>query len=260
MNRVSVAESLLRRSEHADGCVSYRSPALDELGVPHLFTTRLGVGGGALDAGALDREQELWLARAAGAENARLARVHQVHGCGVRRVEADEPDPPEQADALVTERADRLLLVRTADCVPVLVTTADGRRVAAIHAGWRGLVAGVIPRALEALAPTRGLVAAIGPCLSLARFEVGPEVARAFADAGFAEVVHAGRGPSGRPHVDLRAAARLALARGGATRIDDTDRCTYEHGEELFSYRRDVTHGGASLGGRLGALIAPARG
>jgi hypothetical protein len=164
----------------------------------------------------------------------------------------------------VTSRARRVVGVFTADCVPVLLASADGRRVAAVHAGWRGLVAGVIPRALEALvsnepsASVRELAAAIGPCLSLARFEVGTEVAEQFALAGLADAVRGDLGE--KPHVDLRAAAAMQLERAGVARIDATDRCTWEQAGDFPSHRRDVTHGGRERAGRLLALVSPRAG
>jgi hypothetical protein len=100
------------------------------------------------------------------------------------------------------------------------------------------------------------LAAAIGPCLSLERFEVGPEVAGAFEDAGLGAAVD--RRPASRPHGDLRAAAAIQLERAGVRRIDATDRCTFEHADEFWSHRRDVTRGGRARTGRLAALIATA--
>jgi YfiH family protein len=234
--------------------VGYRSALLEELGVPHVFTTRHGGGPGALDAGALDEDAARRVARAAGAPAARMDSLRQIPGAEVREVGA-EADLGElgEADALVGARPDRLLLIRVADCVPVLFASPDGRRVAAAHAGWRGLVAGVLERTVERLGAVGA--AAIGPCLSLARFEVGPEVAAAFAERGLEAAVHP-RGTA-RPHVDLRAAAALALRRAGVLRIESTDRCTFEHAEEFFSYRRDVGAGARRATGRLGAAIAP---
>lgn len=232
--------------------VAYRSPSLGALGVPHAFTTRSC----DLDVGPLDPDLEATLRRLAGAAaGAVLHDPKQVHGARVLEVTSGARTSGREADALVTARADALLLVRTADCVPVLMASADGGRVAAVHAGWRGLVAGVIPRAAAALgAPAR--VAAVGPCLSLERFEVGPEVAREFVRAGLAEAVRerAGR----RPHVDLRLAATLQLERAGARAIDVSELCTWEAASELYSYRRDVTHGTLARTGRLAALVAPA--
>ncbi len=246
---------MLERFRDDDGFTGYRSPLLDELGVPHLFTTRIG---GArrddLDLGALDRTALERVLRAARAPLARLATVKQVHGASVVVLGALPAAPP-RADALVSARSDLLLCIHVADCVPVLMASADGRRVAAVHAGWRGLVAGVIPRALAELEGSE-IVAAIGPCISCERYEVGPEVAQAFAQAGLAAAVHE-RLPA-RPRVDLRGAAELQLRAAGVRRIDSTDRCTHRDAEEFFSHRRDVTHGALASTGRLGALIGAA--
>ena len=247
---------MLERVLAPDGLVLHRSPRLARLGVPHLFTTRRGPAGAPLDVVTLDRDPALAprLLREAGARpDARVVHARQVHGAGVWEVEGELPAAGPEADVLVTSRPDRALLVYTADCVPVLVARRDGARVAAVHAGWRGLVAGAIPRALEALGEGE-LVAAIGPCLSLARFEVGPEVADAFRAAELAGVVREGAGE--RPHVDLRAAVRLQLERAGVRELDVSDRCTWDD-PELWSHRRDVTHGAAARAGRLGAVVAP---
>lgn len=247
----------LSRFEDADGFVGYRSPRLAELGVPHVFTTRLGGGPGELDLGDLRAGQLERVRRAAGLADAPLLTVKQVHGSTVLFLGAGEAPPPgAQADGLVSERSDALVGVYVADCVPVLLARADGRRVAAVHAGWRGLVAGVLPRALELLGPGARL-AAIGPCLSPARFEVGPEVEDAFTRAGLAAAIRPR--PGARACIDLRAAARAQLAGAGVELVDTSERCTYGEPEEFFSYRRDVTHGGRARTGRLAALIAAVR-
>jgi YfiH family protein len=247
---------VLERFVDADGFVGYRSPLLARAAVPHLFTTRIaGRGQRALDLGRLDRREVERVARAAGLPGARIAAVEQVHGSCVLALGPEAlPDGDTEADGLVSEREDVLVGVHVADCVPVLLARGDGRRVAAVHAGWRGLVVGVLPRAVELLGGGP-LLAAIGPCLSLARFEVGPEVVQAFARAGLGDVIHE---REGRSCIDLRAAAALQLEVAGVAVIDTSDRCTYTHAEEFYSYRRDVTHGGQARTGRLGAVIAAA--
>ncbi|MBX2852688.1 MAG: polyphenol oxidase family protein, partial [Phycisphaeraceae bacterium] len=134
------------------------------------------------------------------------------------------------------------------DCVPVLIAAADGKAVAAVHAGWRGLLSGVVAEAADALAA--GFVAAIGPCISVKRFEVGEEVAERF-DQRFVR-----RDLGSRPHVDLRAAVHAQLHRLGAQQIDTTDRCTAEHEDEFYSYRRDVTQRQLESTGRMASVIA----
>ena len=248
---------MLERFQDDDGFAGYRSPLLASLGVPHLFTTRIGAHPQrALDLGDLGPRQRERVARAAGLPEARLAFVKQVHGASALLVHAGAlPDPASEADGIVSERADVLVGVHVADCVPLLLARSDGRRVAAVHAGWRGRVAGVIPRALELLGAGR-ISAAVGPCLSLAHFEVGPEVVDAFARAGLGDSIH--ERPGRRAHIDLRAAAARQLAAGDVHLVDGTDRCTYTHEAEFYSHRRDVTHGGRGRTGRLAALIAAA--
>jgi YfiH family protein len=247
---------MLERFEDEDGFVGYRSPVLAAVGVAHLFTTRIGNRLRELDLGDLNGRASERMRRAAGASQTRLVHVHQVHGGQVLVVGPGKlPDATAQADALVTERADVLIGVHVADCVPILLARVDGERVAAVHAGWRGLVAGVIPRALEVLGGDA--VAALGPCIAEEAFEVGPEVADAFERAGLEPAVHPRA--NARAHVDLRAAAEHQLRAGGVHRIDWSDRCTYRDAREFYSYRRDVTHRGRGRTGRLGAWIAVAR-
>lgn len=235
--------------------VGYRAPRLEQLGVPHWFTTRIGPGGGELVLEPLAESVAAALRQAAGTdEAARLVCLRQVHGRHVVRVDARPVPEGSTGDCLVGDRPDRLLWVYAADCVPILVASADGRHVAAIHAGWRGLVAGAIPAALEQLGAPPA-VAAIGPCLSLERCEMGDEVVAAFQAADLREVVHRDLGP--RAHVDVRAAARLQLERAGVTSIDTSDRCTWRDESEFPSHRRDVTHGAKARAGRIAALIAP---
>lgn len=244
---------MLQRVVHPSGLVAYRSPALSRLGVVHAFSTRIGPGGVELDLREPTAETLVALRECAGTHEALpLCTMKQVHGAVVHELGSHVPTGIE-GDAWVSSRSDRLALVYTADCVPVLVASADGKRVSAIHAGWRGLVAEVIPAALHALG-TAPAIAAIGPCLSRSSCEMGPEVAEQFRAVGLEACIH--ERPGARPYVDLREAARLQLERAGCTTIDISDRCTYEHADELPSHRREVTHGGRPRSGRIGALIA----
>ena len=252
----------VRGTGDAGGLVGYRSPALSALDVPHWFATRRPAGPDRpeLDLGELDPESARLLASAAGAPGAEVIRVRQVHGVGV--FDADIRSVAEAgvaADAIVTTRPDGLALVRAADCVPVLLAGPEGARVAAVHAGWRGIVAGVLCAALEALGDCAA--AAIGPCISAPHFEVGDEVADAFRAAELGDAVI--EPPGKRPQVNLRRAARVQLLRarpGLLHALDTSDLCTYTQADELWSHRRDVTHGGRATTGRQGAAIAPRRG
>ena len=261
----------MQRRIAPNGVVYYASPLLERVGVPHAFSTRLGGTSPApfdsLNLGnpngcdAQDSYDRIWenyrllqaAARCAGGE---LCHVHQVHGAAVVPVRAGESfDTSCKADALVGGDPARVLSVRVADCVPVLLAGGDGRTVAAVHAGWRGVVAGVVPAALEQLNGSGGgAVAAVGPCIGHEAFEVGPEVLDAF-QAAFGASAPVRRRPDGKGSVDLREAVRLQLVAAGvaADRIDVSDRCSYRDADEFFSHRREN-----GVTGRMAAIIAPA--
>lgn len=249
---------MLERRREPSGQVWYRSPALARRGVPHAFTTRIGPEGLDFGRATLDAGQRRDLPLLCGAPaGTPLVWARQVHGRQALEVAGCDFDTAREADALWTEQPGHLLMVFSADCVPVLVCSADGRRVAAIHAGWRGLVAGVIPAALGDWA--RGGSAAIGPCLGVAHAQMGPEVLERFRQAELAAAIVQDAGQQDR--VDVRAAARQQLERCGIAEIEISPLCTYAQGGELYSYRREVTHGGRAATGRLFALIGlpPAR-
>ena len=277
---------MLERVEHENGVVTYESPLLRGLGVVHGFSTRLGgisrppydslnlgpLVKGEGDANTSISENYRRLRRALGLERRPRAEARQVHGWAVWHVHGRPvrlEDAP-RADAMVTGDPSRMLTIRTADCVPVLLAGRDGEVVGAIHAGWRGVVGGVVGQTVEAMRTRLGaeveveggeVVAAIGPCISAEHFEVGPEVVEAFESAGLGEarVVVAGEA---RARLDLRSAVRLQLLRAGVAGrcIDMSDRCTYRDAGEFFSHRRDVTHGGAMNTGRMAAVIAAGAG
>lgn len=261
---------MLERFTSDNGVVTYVSPLLRDLGVPHAFSTRIGgispkpfdslnlgnpSGCDVRDDSERIRRNYRLLLRAAGCEGRELLAVHQVHGgdiVHVRRGQSHDNDT--KADALVSDDPGRVLSVRVADCVPVLLSTEDGRAVAAVHAGWRGVVAGVVLNALEVLR-THGshVVAAVGPSIGFDAFEVGPEVIEEFARL-FGQDGPIRRNPDGKGRVDLRRCLRrqLLAAGIGEHQIDQTDRCTHTHWEEFFSHRRDN-----GISGRMAAVIAP---
>ncbi len=198
--------------------------------------------------------------------------LHQVHGAEchvVRRGEATHlggPDPSGQplstkADALVTDDPARVLSVRIADCAPILLATADGRVVSAIHAGWRGVALRIAVRAATAL---RGLasghtarpLAAIGPCIGPAAFQVGPEVVAALAESHPDLPPHIWSLPDpdapGKALVDLPALLRHQLVAAGCEVCTACCLCTVCHPEMFFSHRRD-----RGRTGRLTAVIRP---
>ncbi len=181
------------------------------------------------------------------------ARMRQTHSADVAAV--DRAGLHREGDALYTRRSGLAVAVVTADCVPVLVEA--GEWVAAIHAGWRGLVAGVIPATLKRLAAEEGVGepatwrAWIGPvngaCCYEVGWEVADEVASATTRAAVVEHTGAGGGGSGdRPFLDLVAAARHQLT-AAEVPVSWLLRCTYCDAEALFSHRRSSHSAGRNL-------------
>lgn len=175
-----------------------------------------------------------------------IVQVHQVHGG--RAVFAADVTAASgvQADALVARAGERPVGVRVADCVPVLVGNTKTGDVAAIHAGWRGVVAGVVGEGVKMLGggPQGELVAAIGPCIGACCFEVGRDVG--------AQLGHVVREVGDKVFVDLRAAVRAQLASLGVHRVEDVPGCTKHEPERFHSFRRDGANSGRML-----AAIAP---
>jgi len=180
----------------------------------------------------------------------RLAFANQVHGNRVLVIERHTDLMAlrtEPADALLTLCDGVALGVRTADCVPILVGELGSGAVLSIHAGWRGLVGGVVEAAITTLRQVVGrsprLLACIGPYIHQRAFEVSEEVAERLSGVAHPGVV--ARSARGRPHVNLGEVAKVRLMSVGLSLadIDDLDRCTAENPKDFFSYRRD---GGAS--------------
>jgi YfiH family protein len=174
--------------------------------------------------------------------------LRQVHGNRV--VAAEDVVAPEEADASVTTRDGVVCAVQMADCLPVLFASVDGSRVAAAHAGWRGLAGGVLENTVAALgcAPA-GIMAWLGPAIGPHCFEVGEEVLEAFVarDPG-ASVCFAPQGP-GKWLADLPGLARQRLRAAGVTSVHGGALCTHSDPERFFSHRRD------RITGRMAALV-----
>ena len=245
----------MTRMDTSDGTAFYQALRLAQAGVAHAFSTRLETADGD-EADALLQA----IAGPAAGQVVRICRSRQVHGNAVHVVdgqlvaEANGRNLP-VADGIVTARPGVAAAVVTADCLPILLW-AEGGAVGAVHAGWRGLLSGVIRNAVETMtqrfaAEPGRMLAAIGPAICAEHFEVGQEVAKAFREAGLGEAV-ADRKP--RPHVDLRRATVLELQRCGvdAGRIEVIDRCTCCHAEEFHSYRRD----GNAAGRQVSMIVA----
>ena len=246
---------------------------------PHMMTTRPW----ALGSGRGGDERRDW-DEIADTMGTRLVRVHQIHGADVlvRRAGDDPPDTAgtlPAADIIVSDDPTAAAAIQTADCVPLLLADRRTGVVAAAHAGWRGLAAGVPRRAVEALQREFGsrpadLVAAVGPSIGACCYEVGGDVRQRFTDAGFPQTTHDGwfferaQPTKGNPsmaalkteprpnhwYFDSGRSTRDQLESAGVPpdQVFLVELCSASHPGVLCSYRRD----GADAG-RMAAVIRP---
>ncbi len=180
------------------------------------------------------------------APRAVLADMEQVHGDRV--VEVGSPPSREQCDALVTDRAEVVLMVRVADCVPVLLADAAAGVIGAAHAGRNGVRDGVVTRCVERMRALGAddLTAWIGPHVCGACYEVPADLQQ---EVAAVEPVSAATTSWGTPSLDIGAGVRAQLERGGV-RVVEAARCTLES-PDLYSYRRD----GDSAGRFAGVIV-----
>lgn len=176
--------------------------------------------------------------------------LRQVHGIDVAEIDALAPNAAITADGAVTGSPGNVATVLTADCMPLLLAARAGTRVAAVHAGWRGMAAGVIESAVDAMRVDGGeILAWMGPTIGPDAFEVGPEVREAFmARDARAEEAFCAHTP-GKFMADLYRLARQRLAARGVRAVFGGGFCTWHEHDRFFSYRR------VQKSGRMGAFI-----
>ena len=192
------------------------------------------------------------------AENRQLLRSHsslpdepcwinQTHG---NRVVILEDEDNRDADAAVSRSPGIVAVVMTADCLPILMCNRGGTEVAAVHAGWRGLQAGVVQSALGAMNSSPvSLMAWIGPAISQACFEVGDEVREAFMESTTDAMSCFNQHGTGHWLCDLTGLAELILRQQGVTEIHKDPHCSYRDQDLFYSYRREA------VTGRMASLI-----
>lgn len=174
--------------------------------------------------------------------------LEQVHGVSV--VDAANADCRPRADASISSRAGAVCVVMTADCLPLLLCNTDGTVVGAVHAGWRGLCAGMIENAVRAMrVPPPSLMAWLGPAIGQVAFEVGDEVRTAFTAQQAAATAAFMPGITGKWQADIYMLARQRLHALGVTKIYGGDLCTYSDRDRFYSHRRD------GVSGRTGTFI-----
>ncbi|MCZ7676647.1 MAG: peptidoglycan editing factor PgeF [Roseovarius sp.] len=217
----------------------------------------LNCGLGSSDQAEIVQINRARAAAALGVDAQALVTLHQVHSADVAVIEGPSPGR-RTADAMVTDRPGLALAVLTADCQPVLFADAQASVIGAAHAGWRGALDGVLEATLDAmerLGANRGDIrAAIGPTISQAAYEVGPEFLDEFlAEDGDNQRFFAGGGAGGY-HFDLPAYGLHRLRTAGIGHAEWTRHCTYSDADRFYSYRR-ATHAGEADYGRLLSAI-----
>ncbi|WOK37820.1 peptidoglycan editing factor PgeF [Sphingomonas sp. C3-2] len=240
--------------------------------VPHGFLGRRGgvsegvlaglnVGLGSEDEPAVVSENRRRAAEAV-LPGAALTTVYQVHSPDVVIADHAWPDADRpHADALVTNRPGLLLGIVTADCVPVLFADAAAGVVGAAHAGWKGAIAGVTDNsiaAMESLGADRSrIVAAIGPCIARASYEVSDAFVKTFDDADPANERFFTAGRAGHHQFDIEAYVVARLAAAAITQVEALGLDTYADADRFYSYRRSCHRGEPGYGRQISLIGLP---
>ncbi len=226
-------------------------------GISTGFYASLNCGPGSRDDPATVTENRT-RAVAALAPDARLVTLAQIHSAGVHAVGADwNFAARHEGDAMVTDLPGVMLGILTADCAPVLFADAKAGVIGAAHAGWKGAAAGVLDNtvaAMEKLGAGRDrIVAAIGPAISQANYEVGADLRARFDMDDERFFIPSDR--AGHFRFDLPGYVRQRLMRAGVAQIQDMALCTYPPANGFFSYRRATHLGEADYGRELSAIV-----
>jgi len=213
------------------------STLLRKEGIRHGFTTR---------ADGMEKPAE--------AGSCPMFTVRQVHGETVIVLDRDSVPGDTgviEADAVLSCQSGHVAAVRTADCVPVLLAGCKGKCVCAVHSGWRGMVCGIITKAVAELQNKAGcdpenIYASAGPCIGACCYEVGREVSQEFIKADLEDAVIRTKG---KDRIDLGLAAEIQLEQAGipSQNVDIIRKCTSCHEDLFYSYRRDREHAGRQL-------------
>lgn len=248
-------------------------PALAALpGVRHAFFTARGgvstgvydslnVGVGSKDDPAAVTENRRRCAAHFGQPLARLATCYQTHSADAWIITASDPAGRPEGDALVTDRPGLVCGALSADCAPVLLADAEARVVASAHAGWRGAFGGVVGNAVNSMerlgARRERIVAAVGPCIGPASYEVGAEFHAAFTerDPAFDRFFTPGHDEAGHRRFDLPAFVLHRLAEAGVVQAAWVGRDTCVEPGVLFSNRRAHLRGEPDYGRLLSAIM-----
>lgn len=242
-------------------------------GVRHAFFTReggvskgiyasLNCGYGSHDSREHVAANRSRVAAELGVAASHLITPHQMHGATAVVMSQPWSDPSQAtaADAIVTASPGLAVGVLTADCAPILFADAEARVVAAAHAGWKGARSGILAAAVAAMeeigARRERITAAIGPTISQACYEVGPDFREALlSDAPAAARYFSEMPGQTRPLFDLPGFVKALLRDAGVTRVEDLQCCTYQNESLFYSYRRSVHRGEPDYGRQISAIV-----
>ncbi|MCH8347413.1 MAG: peptidoglycan editing factor PgeF [Proteobacteria bacterium] len=249
---------------------AYRSPDIPSGEIPHGFFTRhggvsagfyqsLNCGPGSDDKKAAVVENRRRASRHLAGGEGPLATLHQIHSAKV--VVAAQPFPLDnlpKADALVSTTKGLVIGVLTADCAPILFADAKAGVIAAAHAGWRGLLTGILENTIGAMetlgADRKNITAVIGPCIAQASYQVGRDFYHSFisADPGYGDFFSPGK--KDRRFFDLEGFVKMRLQAAGLEGVGVLSHDTYRDDREFFSYRRTCHKKEADYGRQLSAI------
>jgi polyphenol oxidase len=250
----------------------FTAPRLSALpGVAHgFFGRRGGVSGGlyaSLNCGlgsqddpAAVAQNRARIAAALAVAPDHLLTAYQVHSARAARVSGPWGDAPRpQVDGLVTTTPNLAVAALAADCAPILLADAQARVVCAVHAGWKGALAGMIEAAVTGMitagARTAQIVAAIGPCIGQKSYEVGPEFQAQFGAVDGGSAGYFAPGAGDRLLFDLKGFCAARLAAAGVTAVDIASHDTCAEPEHFFSNRRAFKAGEPDFGRNLSAIV-----
>ncbi len=243
-------------------------------GIKHAFFTRAGGVSEGIYAslqcgrGATDDTRDnvaknrLLASRALKVPRENLLSCYQHHSIDVVTVTTPwRPGKPPKADAMVTDKPDIALGILTADCAPVLFSDPKAKIIGAAHAGWKGALAGVLEATVEAMialgAERQRILAAIGPCISQANYQVDSAYRERFVEADTANGAFFRPDPEKAEHYrfDLSGYARARLRANGVKQVEIAPHCTYGDAERFFSNRRALHRGEGDYGRGLSAIM-----
>ncbi len=229
-------------------------------GVSEGLYASLNCGRGSNDKRDRVEENRARAAAQLGIDSHRLIGPRQIHSAKAVIVnEAWEPAGAPEADAIVTRTPRLAIGVLTADCAPLLLADAEAGVVAAVHAGWKGAKTGVVEAAIDAMeslgANAGRVAAAIGPAISEAAYEVGPDFMAAFVASAEANAQYFSQDAGSKPHFNLRRYVKDRLLFRGVSNIQEIGGCTYKNESILFSYRRSIHKEERDYGRQISAIL-----